>query len=370
MERTTPTNSDLERGPARTDTFETLVAQPQPLDVPNHVPRPASNSTPSGDVPNPSTAAASLPKQVDWDRAPKFEDLLKVLPPGFPKLSAQQTQANNGGICRRYEMPGELLISYRGYQVSFAERRVYEWYMKHPAAGRRLTAGQKKEPGNKCDVEEIDILIEALEEAYLKHHKVVMAQREKRTLLDVHREEVRGLYNFLANQDMTDDDAFLPAYAPFKDFCTTAIHQVHLPILGLLYSGFGRWLRRKLPFLKFSEDSGGFLLPQTPLVRVLEVCQVFLSSCLLLIPVSALLFGGLSSGGMFGVVVAFVFLFSAVVVLGRGSGIGEAGASGHGYGLVLGVVAGYAAVLVTFLAQLGNGPPRNGGVTREKALGT
>ena len=195
-----------------------------------------------------------------------------------------------------------------------------------------------------------------------------MVQKRKRTLLGVHPAEVRGIYGFLASQDMTDDDAFLPAYAPSDDFCTTALHPAHLPVRSLLYSRFGKWLRRKLPFLKFSEDSGGFLLPQTPLVRVLEVCQVFFSSCLLLVPTGILLFGGLNSGGMFIVVVAFVFIFSAVVVLGRGSGMSEPGAAGHGYGLVLGVVAAYAAVLMTFLAQLGNG--LDGGVKLEKASGT
>ena len=66
-------------------------------------------------------------------------------------------------------MPGELLISYRGYQVSLAERRVLEWYTKHPEACKRLTAGQKREPGNECDIEEIDILMDALEEVYLKY---------------------------------------------------------------------------------------------------------------------------------------------------------------------------------------------------------
>ncbi|OIW30309.1 hypothetical protein CONLIGDRAFT_632358 [Coniochaeta ligniaria NRRL 30616] len=181
-----------------------------------------------------------------------------------------------------------------------------------------------------------------------------MAQKERRTLLGVHGKEVRGLYDhFLASQGMTDEDVFLPAYAPDDDFCTTAVDQPHLPIRDLLYSRFATRVQEKFPILKINEDSGGYLLSMTALTRVLEVFQVFSSSSLLLVPMGILLFGGLGKLAMFGVVVASVFVISTVVVLGRGVGMGESGGSGHGNGLLLGVVAAYTAVLATFLAQLG-----------------
>ena len=183
---------------------------------------------------------------------------------------------------------------------------------------------------------------------------LLMAQKESRTLLSVHPEEVRGLYGFLASQDMTDDDVFMLAYAPVEDFCTTAPSQDHLPVRDLLYSPLGRWLQRKLRCLRFDEDSGGFLLSRNVLSRVLETLQVFSSSSLVLIPMSILLFGGLDKRAMFGVVVSAVFVFCCVVVVGRGSGRSESGGAGHGSGLLLGVVAAYAAVLTAFIAQLGS----------------
>lgn len=185
-----------------------------------------------------------------------------------------------------------------------------------------------------------------------------MAQREKRTLHSVHQAEVKGLYgSFLASQDMTDDDVFLPAYAHIHDFCSTALHPVHMPVRNMLNSPLGGRLQEKIPFLKFSADSGGYLLSSNVLGRVLEMFQVFFTSSLLLIPTGILLFGQLDKSEKFGVVVASVFIFCAVVVLGRGGGggKGEAGGSGgHGNGLLHGVVAAYTAVLATFLAQLGS----------------
>ncbi|KAJ9151560.1 hypothetical protein NKR19_g4812 [Coniochaeta hoffmannii] len=179
-----------------------------------------------------------------------------------------------------------------------------------------------------------------------------MAQKEERTLLNVHPEEVRGLYgSFLASQDMTDGDAFLPADAPVHDFCTTALHQDHRPVRDLLYSDFFQSVQKKFPILKFSEESGGYLLSSTALSLVVEIFQIFFSSSLILIPISALLFGGLDRAAMFGVVVAFVFLFCTVVVLG---GAADYGGAGHANGLLHGVVAAYTAVLATFLAQLGS----------------
>jgi hypothetical protein len=189
----------------------------------------------------------------------------------------------------------------------------------------------------------------------LTKDKLKMAQKEERTLLGVHRKEVRGLYNsFLASQDMTDEDVFLPAYAPINDFCTTAVHQAHLPIRNLLFSDFSEWVQEKLSILEFNEDSGGFLLSMTAVTLVLEVFQMFFSSSLLLVPMGILLFGDLDKLAMYLVVVASVFVLSAVVVLGRGVGMGDSGGSGHGNGLLVGVVAAYTAVLATFLAQLGS----------------
>jgi hypothetical protein len=168
-----------------------------------------------------------------------------------------------------------------------------------------------------------------------------MAQREKRTLFSVHQEEVRGLYGmFLASQDMADDDVFSPAYAPASDFCSTVLQQVHLPIRNILYSRVVRSLQAKLQLLKFSPAIGAYMLPLGALSGGLEVLQVFFSSGLLLIPIDILLFGKLDKEAMFGVVVASVFVFCAVLVLGRG------GSSGQGNGFLHGV-------LVTFLAQLG-----------------
>jgi hypothetical protein len=180
-----------------------------------------------------------------------------------------------------------------------------------------------------------------------------MAQKDMRRLLPVHSEEVRGLYSFLDSQGMTDSDAFAPAYAPRHDFGSTALSQTHRPVLGLLYSPLGEWLQDKLPFLKVREDIGGIPLSETGLSLALRVVQVFFSSSLILIPIGALLFGDLDKRAMFGVVVASVFVFSAVVVLGAGER-GESGGSGHGNGLLHGVVAAYTAVLATFLAQLGS----------------
>lgn len=183
----------------------------------------------------------------------------------------------------------------------------------------------------------------------------MIAQKEKRKLLNVHMEEVRGLYgSFLASQDMTDEDAFLPAYAPVQDFCSTALHQVHLPIRNLLYSDFGRWVQEKLGLLRFNEESGGFLLSLGPLSLSLEIFRIFLSSSLILVPVGSMMFAGLDGREMFGVVVACVAVFCAVVVLGCGVGAGESGGSGYGNGVFQGVVATYAAVLTAFLAQLEN----------------
>lgn len=178
----------------------------------------------------------------------------------------------------------------------------------------------------------------------------MMAQKEKKTLLGVHWEEVRGLYgSFLPTQDMTDDDAFLPAYAPIQDHCSTAPEQAHLPIRNLLYSHFSKWLQEKMPILRFSEDSGGFLLEMRPLSLALEIFQIFSSSSLILVPIGILLFAGLDERGKFGVVVASVAVFCAVVVLG---GPSESAGSGHGFGLLHGVVAAYTAVLSAFVFQL------------------
>lgn len=90
-------------------------------------------------------------------------------PEGFPRLAAQQTLAHNGSIHRRFEIEGELLITHCEYRVTFASERLFQWYTTHPEAGRRLSAGQRNEPGKPCNVEEHDILIEDLEKAWLRY---------------------------------------------------------------------------------------------------------------------------------------------------------------------------------------------------------
>lgn len=182
---------------------------------------------------------------------------------------------------------------------------------------------------------------------------LLIAQKEKRTLLSPHKKEIRSLYeDYLVSQGMTDEDAFLPGYAADDDFCTTALHQEHLPARDLLHSSLGRRAAKKLPFVKFNEDSGGYLLPTNAILLVLEVFRMSMISSLMLIPIGIMLFGGLDIRGIFGVFVGSVFVVCIIVVLGRGIGMGDVGTSTHGYGVPFNIVAGYTAVLATFVAQL------------------
>lgn len=108
------------------------------------------------------------------------------LPKGFPRFVTQQTRVHNGSIQRRFERPGELLLCYTHYEVIFAEQRIYEYFLEHPDVCKRLTAGQRREPGKRCELEEIDALYEALERAYLRHRWssfVLFPMGIKRTLV-------------------------------------------------------------------------------------------------------------------------------------------------------------------------------------------
>lgn len=133
-----------------------------------------------------SCAAGEFPKEPDWDRVSEFEDgtfqgdevnkaytnkclTVNRLPKGIPRFVTQQTRVHNGSIQRRFERPGELLLFYTNYEVIFAEQRIYEYFSKHPDVCKRLSAGQRREPGKRCDMEEIDVLYEALEKAYHRH---------------------------------------------------------------------------------------------------------------------------------------------------------------------------------------------------------
>jgi hypothetical protein len=162
-----------------------------------------------------------------------------------------------------------------------------------------------------------------------------------KTLLPAHPAEVRGIYNFLADQDMLDPAVFEAAYAE-DDFVSTAPHLAHLPIQNLMYSRFGKWLQERLPAHWVREDIGAIPLSLTALNLAFRILQIIFGASLILVPAGIFLLGNLSVGACFGVVVFFVILCLAVMV-----------ASGADPAVQFGVVFAYSAVLVTFVAQLG-----------------
>lgn len=169
--------------------------------------------------------------------------------------------------------------------------------------------------------------------------KYLRADSKSRNFHSAHRDEVKGLRRFLASQDMTDEDVFLPFYTSANDFLCTAPNQEHLPISDMLYSRVGKWLRRNLSFLRVNEDIGAILVSRRIISLFPDSLRYFFATGSILIPCGVIYLGNLSDVENYGVVVVSVFIFSGVWSWRRQGDI------------IIGVLA-YATVLVSFLGQL------------------
>lgn len=205
--------------------------------------------------------------------------------------------------------------------------------------------GEREQGGEYVLWKDKDLLLEAMVPRLKSYIELLQLSKDMQKLPLISRREHNAFYNEIEEYHTLDDPAYQFLY-PSDDFVTTVTDRVHQYFEALVY-GDSPIMKRIKKLI--GREHNNHHQDRAPAIGIdeqffvvpIKVLVAFTSGVLLLSPVAILFLVDLSRAQSFGVVVAFIFAFVAIM-----------SSLNTNWDTILVGLSAYMAVLVTFLSNL------------------
>ncbi|KAI0381740.1 hypothetical protein F5Y04DRAFT_254254 [Hypomontagnella monticulosa] len=310
-------------------------------------------------------------------------DIKNAAPRGWPSIAATQMYYTNFRIHRRFSYLTQRLLIDQETKLAYLENKLEELDKEDersntsnlrslPFDPDRLLATcnqvrsqpqpitpeqplptssrdrEGEQGGEYVQWKDKDLLLEAMVPRMKSYFELLQLSKDMQKLPPISRREHNAFYDEIRQYHTLDEPAYQFLYQS-DDFVATVTDRVHQYFEALVYGDSPIMKRIKRLIGREHNNHNNHNQDRAPTIGIdekffvvpIKVLVAFTSGVLLLSPVAILFLGDLSRGASFGVVVAFIFLFVAVM-----------SSLNTNWDTILVGLSAYMAVLVTFLSNL------------------
>ncbi|KAI1075824.1 hypothetical protein F5B20DRAFT_366223 [Whalleya microplaca] len=312
----------------------------------------------------------------------KDSDIKNKAPKGWPSIAASQMYYSNFSIHRRFRYLMQRILVDEETKLAYLETKLEELdkedeqndisklkslpfdpdrlltpstrtrTLKNPPnltpAGNREKRNQEEEEYSQW--KDKDLLLEATTPRLKNYIELLLLDKEMQRQPPISRREHKAFYDEIRQYHVLEGSAYQFLH-PRDDFVTTVTDRMHQYFETMVYGDKSSCFKRLIG-RKHSSHLNNHGKDDAPVIEInnwifvviIKVLVAFASGVLLLSPIAILFLVDLSREASFGVIVAFLFAFVAVMI----------SLNTNTYTVLVGLSA-YMAVLVTFLSNLEQG---------------